>query len=319
MNLIRIFSVAVFAVSLMLLSSGCTLHRVHPDHSTSAKTGKTDKSVNPAAAQPLIERAQRAARNGDVDAALVDYVEALRMRPDSADIRASIGALHEQRGDLAAARQAYEDALKIDPRSASALEGVGLILLKSHQPDAARSYLQQAVAADPRRWRAQVGLGVLSDLAHLPAQAQTFYRAAMQQRPNDASLLNNYGYSMYLAGNYRAAASTFERALAINPDYAVAWSNLALARVRMGDYRGGVQAFNETMKPYQAYNNVGYLLYMKGDLGAARQYLQQAIALSPSYYALAQQNLERVEIASGTAQVLPAMRPTAVEMPGSAR
>jgi Flp pilus assembly protein TadD len=315
MNTLKI----ALAASLMLLGSGCTLHRLDAGDSPSARGARADKPTNPAAARPLLDRAQVAERNGDVDAALVDYVEALRVQPDSADIRARIGALHERRGDLASARQAYEDALKIDPRSAPALQGLGLILLKSHQPDAARSVLQRAVAIDPSLWRAQVGLGVLSDLAQLPAQAQAHYRAAMQQRPNEPTLLNNFGYSLYLAGNYPAAAATFERALAINPDYAVAWSNLALARVRMGDYRGGVQAFNETMKPYQAYNNVGYLLYMKGDLGAARQYLQQAIALSPSYYALAQQNLERVEIASGTAQLMPTATRTTLAVSGSVR
>jgi Tfp pilus assembly protein PilF len=47
------------------------------------------------------------------------------------------------------------------------------------------------------------------------------------------------------------------------------------------------------MSTAEALNSVGYFLILRGEPGEAIPYLQEAIDQSPSYYAKANENLER--------------------------
>ena len=284
---------------LAMLGSGCS---AMASKSTTDIT-KSESLPDPVKAQQAVARGDVAARSGNNDAALMEYVAALQMDPQSADIRYRIGVVHTSRGDQKAAQQAYADAVNADPKHAGALEGLGLSLLRTQQSQQARDLLTRSLAQDDKRWRAHSGLGVLADLAHDPATAARHYQAALQLQPQHPDLHNNMGYSRYLAGDYPAAVRHFEQVLGYDNDNSTAWSNLALVKVRQGDYSGAVSAFSEILAPHEAYNNVGYLLYKAGKMNEAKWHLQRAIALSPSYYAVAQQNLARVTIttpASGT-------------------
>ncbi len=274
---------------LVMLSSGCAAMASRPTETT------VKNDVQQAASEEA--SADAALRAGNENKALMGYVAALQLDPENAGIRYKIGQIHMRREDYPAAAQAFGDVLRTQPRHAGSLEGMGLILLKNRKLDQAGDHLQRSVALDGQRWRAYNGLGVIADLRRTPDTARTYYQKALALQPEVSMLHNNLGYSRYLAGDYRMAVLHFERALAADPDNRTAWANLALARVRLGDEQGGVTAFVEIMEPYRAHNNVGYLLYMSGQSDKARAHLEQAIELSPSYYALAQQNLERVGVA----------------------
>jgi Flp pilus assembly protein TadD len=283
----RIPAIGAFLMLAASLVSGCSAMAARPGSSAAA----------PVPAQQTLARGDAALQSGKPDKALMEYVSALQTEPDSAEIRYRIGLAHEARGDQAAARQAFSDAVRLDPTHAGACEGLGLALIRTQQHKEARDYLQRALAKDSKHWRAHNGLGILDDLARKPNEAAAHYQAALQMQPEHPVLLNNFGYSRYLAGDYADAQSWFERALTRDKDNATAWSNLALVRVRQGNPAAGVAAFSEFMDAHRAYNNVGYLLYKKGDYAGARQYLEKAITLSPAYYGVAKENLARVEAA----------------------
>lgn len=250
--------------------------------------------------QQLMATGEASERAGDYNHALLDYVKAATANPKSANAHYHVAHLQTLLGNQSTAQEAFSRTLSIDPKHIGALEGLGLINLELGQPAEATRLLKQALALDPRRWRSANGLGVLADLAGNHAQAQAYFSMGLKLSPARPELLNNLGYSYYLGGNLNASQDYFQRALSKAPEYKTAWSNLALVRVRLGNNAGAIDAFSESLKPYQAYNNVGYLLYMRGDLDKAREYLQHAIALSPSYYALAEDNLRRVEAVAQT-------------------
>lgn len=288
MHIVKGMLIAAVAAAL---SAGCT--------TSPARTARpVPSTVGAAGATQAISRGEAALREGDAGRAMIEYAAAAELDPRNVVARYRIGSLYEHAGDYGSAAKAYEDVLKIDPAHAGASEGLGLIRLREQNYEQARSYLVLATMNDRHRWRAHNGLGVLDDLAGNYADARAHYGAAIAQHPGDPMLYNNRGYSLYLAGQHRQAEADFQRALQLDARYALAWANLALVRMRLGDYAGSVEAFSETLQPPQAYNNVGYLLYLQGDLDPARRYLERAVALSPVYYDVAHQNLERVAAAA---------------------
>lgn len=290
-NVFRAGALRFLLLAMVALSTGCA--------SLGSKSYRAESQPQPEVmAESLISSADAALRAGDDDRALMGYVAALEYQPGNASLRYQIGNIHERKGDVGNALQAYSDVLKSQPGHTGAMEGLGLMLIRSRQHTQARSYLERVVAADVNRWRAHNGLGVIADIQREPEQARTHYTAALKVAPQESMLHNNLGYSYYLTGDFRNAVIHFERALVADADNQVAWANLGLVNVRLGNANGGVQAFGEIMEAHRAHNNVGYLFYRDGDMTSARSHLEKAINMSPSYYTVAHQNLQRVALAT---------------------
>ena len=66
-------------------------------------------------------------RNGDLNGAIADLDQAIRLDPSDADAYVSRGSLHEELGNAAAARADYRSALKIAPNHADALAALARI------------------------------------------------------------------------------------------------------------------------------------------------------------------------------------------------
>jgi Tfp pilus assembly protein PilF len=238
--------------------------------------------------------AEEALRRGDTDFALYLHIKALELGGQAPGPLVWIGTIHRSRGNLALAEAAYQWALRLDEAHAAANEGLGLALLHRRAYEAAAVHLARAVEADDSLWEAHNGLGVLADIRQDFAEAAPHYDRAIEIRPQAPMLYNNLGYSRYLAGDWDAAQRQFERALSIDPHYDQARLNLGLLHVRKGHYERAVNAFRRVMGPAQAYNQVGYVCMGEGKLVEAEHFFLKAIKTSPTYYAKANENLERV-------------------------
>lgn len=242
-----------------------------------------------------ILQGDKALQAGNMDLALFHYVNALNADSSDADTLYKVAYIHDAKGDLALAEQAYRGVLERMKNHGGALEGLGLVLLRRQEFGAAEENLRAAIAADPSRWRAHDGLGVLADLRGAYPEAQGHYDEALKIRPDMPLVLNNYGYSRYLAGDWRTARTLFERALNKDQKFAKAWANLGLLHVRGQEFEQARRAFREIMDEAQAFYNIGYICMISGDDAHAQQYFEKAVRASPSYYASAHENLERVQ------------------------
>lgn len=257
--------------------------------------GMRDAEAEPISWQQSLAEGDAAMQRGRVDKALLAYVEALANYPDNAEILVRIGAAHSRIDSLEPAEKAYRRALELSPSNLDAAEGLGLVLLRRNRSEEARARLMRVAGAAPDRWRAQNALGVIADLGGAHADARGYYRLALMHTTQPAKVHNNIGYSWLQAGDLASAESEFENALELNHGYERAWSNLGLVACRQGHYQRGLEAFLEINDEPEAYNNVGYLAMIRGDLDVAERFLRQAVARSPSYYAKAHENLDKVE------------------------
>ncbi|MDH3588477.1 MAG: tetratricopeptide repeat protein, partial [Gammaproteobacteria bacterium] len=244
-------------------------------------------------AKEALVRGDQAYRKGDLDQALYHYLTAVHKDDVSPIPFHRIGIVHQQRGNLELAARAFSYALKRDRNHADTLEQLGLVLLHGRKPEAARVYLERALIADDKRVRSHNGMGVIADLAGDHAVAAEHYRQAIELKPGDTRVLNNLGYSLYLSGDWAGAEKYLKEVLRIEPDHELAIRNLALLEVRRQNPDTALALLERVMSKATANNDVGYLCMLDGQHELAAKYFSTAIRLSPSYYELAQDNLER--------------------------
>jgi len=263
-----------------------------------AATHATELPV--ASAEEAQVRGDQAWREGDLDLALYQYIQALQMDGDDVNTLNKIGAIHVDRGNLGLAEAAYRWALRLSPDNAAALTELGLILLKKREFAQAEETLTHSLNVTSQQWRAQNALGIIANVQGNHAAASLHFQEALKIRPESPMLLNNYGYSLYLSKDWPGAMKAFRQALNRAPDYKLAWHNLGLVYARERNYTAAVDAFSHAMELYEAYNDVGYLAMLDGNYQESDIYLSKAIKLCPSYYETAHKNLMRSRVLKST-------------------
>ncbi|WP_246007558.1 tetratricopeptide repeat protein [Halomonas nitroreducens] len=234
-----------------------------------------------------------ALRSGDADRALFEYLRGLQMegRPQ-ADPLYRVGVIHHGRGNTDLAEKAYRWALDVDSRHAGAGTAMGVLMLERRDFEQAELYLTPIAARSGAPWQADNALGVIADIRGQHEQARRHYEKALQVNPRIPRVLNNLGYSYYLVGDLDAARLQLRQAVNVNPRYELAWRNLGLVYARQGDYETAIEAVARHGDRAEAYNDIGYISMLEGRFDQAMGFFEEAMRLSPAYYATAGENVE---------------------------
>lgn len=277
----------------------------------------------PKTEKEAIQRGDLALKQGNVDLALYEYIRSLDFENGQFRDRSlyNIGRIHQTRGNLALSERAFSLAVETNPNNIQALEQLGILSSREGDVKQGESYFLKAINADQLRFGsnrtltdqdlstvdavnrlktdasspdyAYMGLGVLADLDAKHDRAQAYYQHALRIKPNSVKTLTNSGYSYYMSGDYRQAQRLSLQALEEDPNNEKALNNLALIYLGKGEIHRALNVFTRHMDKPEALNNVGYFLILQGKPEQAIPYLQQAIDTRPTYYKVANENLER--------------------------
>jgi tetratricopeptide (TPR) repeat protein len=150
-------------------------------------------------------------------------------------IRDHLGQVLAERGDLDAAIKEYREAIRINPNAMHSHYNLGIALFTKGNLDAAIREFQEALRLNPASRDAHVNLGAaLVSKGNLDGAIQEF-QEAIRINPNFADAHNNLGTALEGKGQLDAAIREYQEALRLNPDYRDAHINLgaALARKKM--------------------------------------------------------------------------------------
>lgn len=239
-------------------------------------------------------KAAKAYRAGELDKAQFFLVSALKFDKGDADVLVQIGNLHVRKDDYLLAARAFQYALQQSPRHAAALEGMGLLYFKVGNDAEARKHLESALESGARLWRSHNALGVIADRQENFDRAQSHYDTALEIQPLADAVLINRGYSKYLNKNYHAAELDF-RAVIERRDNDKARRNLGLVYAAQGWYEDALETFLQIGEERDAYNATGEIAMENGDIQEALYFLTEAVRLSPTYFALAEKNLDQLQ------------------------
>lgn len=224
----------------------------------------------------------------DLQKAYAHYSRAVELNPDIAEIwlnRARISRELDRQG-LAErkidALSDYLNALRLDPNSVEALAGRGELLLELGRPEEALRHLDQAVPVAPQNARVAFHRGLaLKALKRLP-DAEAAFGAAIKLRPNDAAAWLERARVRFDAGRFAEAAADAEQAGKLEPGDAEVQRLQADALLKTGDAARAAENFRELAKQgsAEALRKLGQALLEQSKDGEAieafLEYLKQA-------------------------------------------
>jgi len=233
--------------------------------------------------------------NGNMPMAFVQYDKALRLGPASTRIRYKSGSLLLKKELVDETIKEFQTVLQQDAQYALAYEGMGQALLKKGSLVEAEKNFRQAIALDKDLWQSYNFLGMIYDRRQQFDEAIAAYQFAMTLRPEQGFLFNNLGMSYYQKGEYDNAVRHFQQALQKRYAQERVYNNLGLALAKLGRYQEALEAFTQGGDKARAYNNVGVVYFADGKYLEAIASFQKAMALNPSYYAKANENLQAAQ------------------------
>ena len=157
-------------------------------------------------------------RAGDIERAIEDYDEAIRLNPGAADAFNNRGNAFRTRDEFERALRDYDEAIRLDPHYAHALNNRGIVFLE--QGDAAR-----AIADFDR---------------------------AIRERASYANAFRNRGLARLQQRRYDLAVADFDEAFKLNPsihrgiEYAVALFGRGVVRQQAGNPAGAADIAEAT-------------------------------------------------------------------------
>ena len=159
--------------------------------------------------------------------------------------------------------------------------------------------LRRAIAEDPTNPSLYSNLGDVYAKAGRDLEAIKLYQDGLARGMRQAWLFSRLGHLRLRQGKKNEAIALFEAAAQQNPSDYESLQNLAVAYRETGRIADAEAVLNAIVKSGEefapAYNELGMVLYQKGEVARARGYFEKAARLDPTY----QLNLGRLYKMSG--------------------
>ena len=188
---------------------------------------------NAVRARAFVDSGDRHIASGQLDAAVIEYRNAVKRNPASAEAQRKLGDAHVALGKPDEAYRAYSTAVELDPSDTRSYIGAGRLLLSVGMYDEANVRAEQALDYEPRNVDAMVLAG--RALARLSRVAESIgaFQTAIAADPQPAAFIG-LGDVKRTSGDVAGAQAAYRQAVALHPQSVDA--RIALAQFLMADH-----------------------------------------------------------------------------------
>jgi tetratricopeptide (TPR) repeat protein len=233
-----------------------------------------------------VNRVMAYALKGNLDKALADANEAIRLDPGNAMAFTNRGFVYEFNDDPTRALADFNEAIRLDPSNALALNNRGEIYAERGEYTSAIQNYSEAIRIQPEfpaaltnRARVYFATGALD-------QALDDYSHTIKLEQNDAGTWTNRG-TVYLAkGERDSAIADFGEAIRLDPRSVSAFSNRGNAYLGKRDYERAIADYEKALaidgSEPGLYFNRGRANYFRGALHDAVRDFNRSLELDPT-------------------------------------
>ena len=227
-------------------------------------------------------------------AAVDQFVEVLRLKPDHVDARVDLSFILVQEGDRAAAAAQLEQAIRIAPANADLYVLLGKAQYESNDFPKAIESFRKALELNPRLSGAHYGLGLAFAKQHDNARAAQEFRAALDLNAGDPYAQLELGKISLEEDDLAAASKRLNEAIRLRPNLAEA--HFALGKLYRRENAGekAEGAFREAVRLQpdltDATYNLALLLQSQGRKEEAKQFFAQVESVQQSRVATGKAN-----------------------------
>ena len=266
------------------------------------KKGQTDEAIQEFQAALNIDPAHAEVRNNP-DLALPEQTAA-RMKTDYAQFHNGLGLALAWKGELNEAIVQYQEALKLNPYYLEAIYNLANAFSKAGQIDEAVAAFQEAFKMDPGNAKQHNNLGTALRRLGRTDEAIAQYQEALKMDPSYAPAYYNLGNVLFQKGEINEAIAEYQAALKAQPNNMMLQNNLAhaiwtLATSPDASKRNGTEAveFAQTADQLAGGNNPVILRVLAASYAESGNF-PKAIEISKRALALAtgQQNSALVNV-----------------------
>ena len=201
----------------------------------------------------FVEKGFRALFQGDNQATIDAFNDALAIEPNHHEILHYLGMIYAEDSSWIKAVEVYSRSLEIQPDNIEVLYSLGVVYFKLNQWADALTPLQKAVSLSPQHARGYEVLGKVHVKLRQYTNAVEVLNKAIALKPNAAGNYNELGNAYLNLKDYEDAIINYKKAIEIGPpDFAEPHFGLGTAYLRTGKQ----QKSREEMQIYQTMQKV---------------------------------------------------------------
>jgi len=197
---------------------------------------------------------------GDTEAALGHFRNAVQLDDQYAAARSNLGSALAKLGQTQEASIQLQEALRLAPNSSRIHANYGKLLAQTGQMPKAIAEYERAVELDSNNAEAYLGLGVVHERTGQQEQARGDYEAALREKPDFADAHNNLGKFFAQSGRLPDALPHFEAAVRLAPGNAGFHANLGMALAQSGRTAQAIEEMRAALRINPALGGVQSIL-----------------------------------------------------------
>lgn len=199
----------------------------------------------------------------DIDQAIVNYVEVVKLDPKAVDDWKKLGSLYVRNDQIDEAINAYETVTNLNPNDQEANDILSKLYAQTGNEDAALARLETVRKQDPDNPKHMFNLGRQYFTREDYAKAEVEFRAYVTKMPDDKIAIEYLGSSLQNQEKYQEAINVFESLLKLEPTHKKALCEIGSCLKSLKKYKNAREYANRALA---VDNQFGLAYIVRGEI-----------------------------------------------------